>query len=259
MKILVCVKWVIKPESKIEISSTQDGILSDDNCAWSLNEYDEHGVQEGLSIKEALLETSVDAISVGPSPFAAALQRAIGMGADRGIHILTNDGIFQNPFGVASKIASFAKEEKYDLIIAGVVSEDLMQGQVAPMTAQLLDIPCATSVVSQKISSDQKRILVQREMEGGFRDILEMPLPAVITVSSGINTPRYPSLSNVLRARKIGVDTIDGESVGQTETKEEIVNLFEPEKSRAGLVLDGTMDEKAAKLLGILKERSLIR
>jgi electron transfer flavoprotein beta subunit len=180
------------------------------------------------------------------------------MGADHGIHISTRLDEYLNPSLVATWIAKYAGNKHYALIITGAMSEDHMNGQVGPMIAAHLNIPCATGVILQQFSSDQKTLYVEREIEGGSRDMLEMKIPAVVTIQSGPNTPRYPSLSNLLRANKQGLETIDVGSLTRPYVGETIIQLTYPVKSRAGEVLTGSPQHKAKKLLKILREKALI-
>jgi len=181
------------------------------------------------------------------------------MGADRGIHLKTDIDGYQVPSSVATKIAEYAADKSYGLILTGAISEDHMNGQVGPMIAAHLNLPCATGVILQQLSSDYKTLYVEREIEGGGRDMLELKIPAVVTIQSGPNTPRYPSLSNLLRANKQELETIDVESLMRPYVGETILQLTYPVKSRAGEVLTGSPQQKARKLLKILRKKAFIR
>jgi len=126
------------------------------------------------------------------------------------------------------------------------------------MIAELLSLPCATSTIFERLSPNNGTVYVEREIEGGLRDTLELSLPAVLTIQTGINKPRYPSLSNVLRAKKQKMETIEVSSSEQPEPKERVVRLALPKKSRSGVVLEGTQQEKAAQLLQILRDKSIL-
>jgi electron transfer flavoprotein beta subunit len=138
------------------------------------------------------------------------------------------------------------------------MSEDDMQGQVGPMLAARLGLPWATSVIFEKIAPDRKTIYVEREIEGGNRDTLELKLPAVITIQSGINTPRWPSLSNLLRANSQELEKIFINDLTELPEMEVLVEVVYPQKNRAGMVLPGSLQEKAARLLTIFREKSLL-
>lgn len=259
MNILVCVKQVMDAETVIRVQEGDRWVTADHAPRFQLNNFDEFAIEEAVLIKEARPGTKVDVITVGPPRAAAVLERSLGMGGDNGILVETSEEGCIAPFTLASWIGAYAKDRNYDLIITGVMSEDLMQGQVGPMLAELLGRPYATSVMNIDLHAENGSILVERELEGGRRDLVEMKTPALITVQSGINKPRYPTLSGLLRAKKKEPLRLSAVDLEPPEEREEIIGVFYPEKSRDGLILDGTPAEKAVRLLEILDERSLLR
>ena len=250
MKMLVCVKQVPETEASIVIDKSAKGIQRDLINEWKMNRYDEAAVEEALQIKDAIPDTTIDIISVGPPRSEIAIKRAIGMGADSGIHIVTDNQDYLDPFAVASWIAAFARS--YDLILAGVMSEDAIQGLVGPLIAENLTLPCATAVIYEQLWPEKKRVYIEREIEGGFREQLELNLPAVLTVQTGINQPRYPSLSNLLRANKTELVTVDAAKLEHPAERLEVLRLEYPRKLRESLFLKGSQPEKAEQLLRIL-------
>jgi len=258
MKILVCVKQV--PESDIIIQINEKGtwIQADSFNEFKMNRLDEFAVEEAMRLKESFDDVSVDILSVGPERSADVIKRAIGMGADNGIHLKTDIDAYLVPSWVAARIAEYAANRSYDLIFTGAMSEDHMNGQVGPMIAAHVNLPCATGVILQQLSFDNKTLYVEREIEGGGRDTLELKIPAVVTIQSGPNTPRYPSLSNLLRASKQELEIIDAGSFNRTHTGEKIYRLTYPMKSRAGEILTGSPQDKAKKLLKILRQKAFI-
>ena len=221
-----------------------------------MNLSDGFALEQALLFREARTETCVDVISVGGDRVVPVLTRGLGMGADRAIHIEADEKRMHDPFYTASLIAAHAKGMNYDLILTGVMSEDLMQGQVGPMVAQLLCVPCATSVISARLL--REGVSLERELEGGARESWEFLLPCVLTVQSGINTPRYPSLSGMLRAARHGAMHIQAETLQPPRERQAIIRTDVPEKQRQALVLEGSPDEKALKLIRILKEKGLL-
>ena len=258
MKILVCIKQVCDSDSPIEIDEQAGWIRTDVITEYKMNRLDEFAVEEAVLLKETLPDTTIDAITVGPDRSAEVIKRAIGMGADHGVHIVADPAGCLNPYAIACHIAAYAGGKQYDLIFTGAISEDLMQGQVGPMIAACLSLPWATAVIRQQIAPDGKSLYIEREIEGGSRDTLQLELPAVLTIQSGINTPRYPSLSNLLRANKQKLEKIQAGDHAQPASRESIVRVAYPEKSRSGTFLEGTQQEKAARLLGLLRERALL-
>ncbi|MCD6298839.1 MAG: electron transfer flavoprotein subunit beta/FixA family protein [Deltaproteobacteria bacterium] len=258
MKILICVKQVPESDAAIKVDDCARWIRPEKSISYKMNRFDEFAVEESVLIKEAFPCTRVDAISVGPVRAAMVVKRAIGMGVDNGVHVETEDHGYLNPLTVSSLIAGYARERHYDLILMGVMAEDDMQGMVGPMLAELLFLPCATSVIFEKISPGTETICVEREIKGGYRDTLELKLPAVLTIQGGINKPRYPSLSNMLRAKNQKLETIVARLDEQPGPREEVMRVSYPRKSRSGMVLEGSREEKAAQLLKILRGKTLI-
>jgi electron transfer flavoprotein beta subunit len=256
VKILVCVKQVPDTESAVRVDASRKGVILEGSSSSRMNRFDEFAVEEALLIKESFPGTSVEAITVGPLQAGLVVKRAIGMGADRGIHLVNDHERLLDPVLTAGWIAGYAVDKGYHLVLAGVMSEDYMQGQVGPFLAELLSIPCATSVISEQISPSRASVRVERETEGGYRELLEIGLPAVLTVQSGINTPRYPSLSHLLRAREVGLECIEtGSPEGGSQ---KVLGLGYPKQARRGLVIEGRPEEKASRLLQILSSKALL-
>lgn len=256
MKILVLVKQTPDAEADVRIADDGGSLLVRDKD-WRMNRFDEFAVEEALRIREAFPESSVDAVSVGPPRVVAVLRRALAMGANEAFHIPYEGYQDVFPGETASLIAAFAGSRSYDLILAGVMSEDAMHAQTGPMVAEMLNVPCATAVVAQKMVEEGKRIVVERELEGGLREGLELPLPALIAVQSGINRPRYPALSHVLRSRSQPIMTVPADALPTPCRHVRLVSLASPEPSGKGFFLEGTQAEKAERLAEIFTARAL--
>jgi electron transfer flavoprotein beta subunit len=254
MKLLVCVKQIADPDAPVRVNA--DGRWVDfDGGAFVMNRFDGFALEEALHIREEIPDTRIDVVSVGPERAETVLRRSLGMGADHGIHILTETDGYLSPFATAAWIAAYAKSCRYDLILTGVMSGDDMNGQVGPLVAEMLHLPCATSVIFRRMMPKMDRIYVEREMEGGLRDALEIKLPALLTLQSGINQPRYPSLSKMLRANKHPLDVIPSGSLESPSIHLTVMQTTLPQKTRAGRILEGTPLEKASQLLDILQTR----
>ena len=258
MKILVCVKQVPESETAIHIKEDGSWIDMDSFDEFKMNRLDEFAVEDAIRLKETLSDVCIDVISVGPDRCADVIRRSIGMGADNGVHIVHENESHLSPVSIAAWIAQYAKNHNYTLIFAGAMSEDCMNGQTGPMIAAHLGLPCATGVIFEKVATDEKTIYVEREIEGGKRDTLELNLPAVLTIQSGNNIPRYPVLSKLLKANKQELEIIESRSQLQPETGEDIFRVDYPQKSRAGTVLEGSQQDKAKALLRILREKALL-
>lgn len=271
MKILVCIKQILT--SEICLDGSREWISKGGNPTFAINRFDENALEEALLLKEQIkerfgAESSVDVISAGGKNTAESIKRAMGMGADNGIHIITEDSGYVSATLTASRIATMINRNGefpfsgYDLILTGIMSEDLMQAQVGPMVAEHLKIPSITSVVHTGVNGQMNQITVQRELEGGVRQNVKVKLPALLTIQAGINQPRYPSLSNILRANKREIISCRVKDLFPDETSTpdplQLLKLEYPEKKREGRLLNGSTREKAAELMAILKHRGVI-
>lgn len=257
MKILVCVKQVPDSESVIEIAASGEWI-AEEGLVFRMNRFDEYAVEEALVIRDAFPGSTVTALTVGPKRAESTVRRAMEMGAGGGVRIPLETPGYASPMEVASLIAAHARGEGYDLILCGAMAEDDMQAQVGPLLAEMLDIPSATSVIAEAVSGDASAIRVEREIEGGARELMELSIPALVSVQPGINRPRYPSLSNVLRAKIHPIPTEEPVAADPAFAFERLTRLRTPERSSTCELLTGSAAEKAGKLLAILSARSLL-
>ena len=258
MRILVCVKQVPESEAPVAIADDGQWVEVGHSAEYRMNRYDECAVEEAVRIKECRPDVSVDIVSIGPPRADTSIRRALGMGADDGIHIVTDTENYVDPIITAWRIAQTARKTDYDLILAGSISEDFMQGQVGPTLAELLSLPCATNVIYTALSNDGNTIQVEREIERGHRELLELTLPALLTIQTGINKPRYPTLSKLLRANRLELQTIDAAKLDFPEIRQSAVQVALPQKVRNGIRLEGTPEIKAEQLLSILRARSIL-
>lgn len=258
MKILACVKQVPDSPDTLAIDEGSCWISYMPSTVFRMNRYDEFALEQALFIKERLCGSSVHALSVGPQRASTTVRRAMEMGADHGIHILYSPETYPDPFITASLIATYASTREYDLILTGVMSEDLMDCQTGQLVAALLDVPCATSVIAMEFLHEDHAVIVDREIEGGARISVQMNMPAVLTIQPGINIPRYPSLSNVMRARTQAQETINADELSLPRERETCTGVRLPEPVTMGTFLEGSPREKARELLSILRDKALI-
>jgi electron transfer flavoprotein beta subunit len=256
MRILVCVKQVPASDDPMCINASGSWVTNGE-APGRMNRFDEYAVEQALILREQVLGTTVDALTVGPEKCSSVIRRAMGMGADHGIHVLTEDENYVSAMAIASRIAFALKERKYDLVLAGVMSEDMNQSLVGPMLAEMLHMPCVTSSVLIRMDPVRASVYIERELEGGLRQALEISLPALLTVQSGINKPRYPSLTNIMRANRQELEVISASP--ETPRSEDLLCLSHPDKKRSGLFLEGSRKDKARQLIRIFRERSLLR
>jgi len=245
MKILVCIK-----------QGSDEGEMS---------RFDEFALEEALGLKDrceesGMTDSRVDVITAGPGSVVPVVRRAFGMGADQGIHIVTRDTGYRPASVTASILAAVAGKGNYDLILTGIMSQDMMEGQTGPMLAEFLNYPCATAVVKTQLNPVAGIVGVEREMESGYRDFLDICLPAVLTIQAGINTPRYPSLSKMLAAGKKSVTTLAEADLFPVpvEPKESLVAIELPEKTRAGRRIEGSLSDQVRQFKAFLQEKDLL-
>ncbi|MFA6011246.1 MAG: electron transfer flavoprotein subunit beta/FixA family protein [Desulfobacteraceae bacterium] len=256
MNILVLIKQVPQTEAATEINPAGSYIERSPVTLYKMNRFDEYALEEALRIKETCPETRVDVITLGPEHAKEVIRRAYGMGADNGIHILADNSNYLDPSAVAARIGEEAAKGNYDLIFAGIMSEDMMQSQTGQMVAEVLGLPCVSSVVALTLDERAGKVMVKRELEGGVRHSLEADMPVVLTVQAGINTPRYPTLSKVLKANGKDITTITENPVPPRQT---CVLIRYPEKQRAGVVVEGSRADKVRELARILRQKNIMR
>lgn len=256
MKMLVCIKQVPDMESRFKVNS--EGIwYEEQDLAFRMNEYDEFAVEQSVRIKEQLGGAAdITVLSIGPDRVVEVIKKGLAMGGDRGVHI-KDDHLYQkDPWQVASVIAAFARGRDFNLILTGLQSQDRGSAQVGVTVAEFLGVACATTLVSFEMNGDV--VTARRELDGGMRSLVKFKLPAVITCQLGLNTPRYPTLPNIMKARQKELlaypitDFLSEESAATTE------KMYPPEKKGRGLVLEGDINETADKLLAILKEKTTV-
>jgi electron transfer flavoprotein beta subunit len=176
-----------------------DGASVDESgLKFDINDFDAWAVEAALQLKEKAGQGEVVVISLGPAAAAETIRKALSMGADRGVH-LQADRIPFDGFAIASALAAELKDGAYDLILFGKLSPDSSNGIVGPIVAELLGLPCVTAISRLDIADGKGT--AKRELEGA-QEIVEFPLPAVLTIDEGLNTARYPSLKGIMAAKK---------------------------------------------------------
>ena len=264
MKIGVLVKRVPDTEFKVKISGSGEGIDTGD-AKWIVNPYDEFAIEEALQLQKAT-KGEVVIISFGPKKAEETIRSGLAMGADRGIRI-DDAGIEDTDVaGVASLLAAAIEKEGFDLIFAGKQAIDHQQVQVPQLVAEYLDWPQATSVETFEVSGDFKKATVHRPIGGGSVEVLEVEFPAVISADKGLNTPRYASLPNIMKAKRKKIDVVSAGDLGVdaailgaagARLKETHFSL-PPERSAGRVIEGGSLQETAALLVKALREESKV-
>ncbi len=257
MKILVCIKQVMDRDARLEVEPGGRWPVAGPDSAFRISRFDEQALEKALLLKDRNPAAEIHVLSLGPQRVAGAIGRALAKGADHGIHLL-DDSPCLPAFATATRIAEYACGQGFDLILAGVMSEDAMQCQVGPMLATMLAIPCAVAVVALATGPNEKEVLVESELAGGIREKISVPLPALLTIQSSGSQPRYPSLSNILKAKGKTIFTVDRPEGKEVKDSDIFGSLAPPQMPIKGHILSGTTEEKAGQLLQILNERSLL-
>jgi electron transfer flavoprotein beta subunit len=230
MKILVPIKRVIDPYVKIRVKADQSGVETA-NVKMAMNPFDEIAVEAAVKLREKGIATEVVAVTVGPSLAGELLRTAMAIGADRGIHV-PFDGETQ-PLGVAKILAALVKKESATLVIMGKQAIDDDCNQTGQMLAALLNWPQGTFASKLEIADGVASIV--REIDGGL-ETLALTLPAVITTDLRLNTPRYASLPNIMKAKKKPLDVVKAEELGVDLTPRlKTLKVTEPPKRKAGI------------------------
>jgi electron transfer flavoprotein beta subunit len=260
MKILVCLKQVPHQDARLDVRP--DGTwIQEDNIKFEINSYDTYALEEALRVKDKG-ETEVVVASIGPERVTQALRTALGMGADRAVHVKDGAVDGSDALGVAKVLAAVAKAESPDLVLMGLMSDDGNAASVPPMLAQLLDLPSATGVMH--VEHQNGSVRVERELEGGALEVVDLPRPCVLAVQTGINQVRYASLKGIMAAKKKPIDVKSAADlglagqVGAGAAKAQIEKVFVPPKGQGAEMVTGTTDEVVAKLVGKIKELGLL-
>jgi len=258
MNIFVLLKQVPDTETKIRLTSDSQGIEKGD-IKWIINPYDEFAVEEALKTKEKLKDGSVTVVALGPDRCVEALRTAVAMGADHAIHIKT-DADLHDTFLVGRTLAEMLKKENPSLIFTGKQAIDDDQAAVFGYVAELLNVPSASVVVKVDIANDKQSIRVEREVEGGARHVIEMPVPCVVAVNKGINTPRYASLPGIMKAKKKEIKAYSLGDLGLGSEGPSVKgSSFElPPERVAGKKLSGDTATQVKELVRLLREEAKV-
>ena len=229
VNIAVCVKRV--PDMDVRFKIAPDGLSVDETgVKFDLNDFDAWAVEAALQLKEKAGQGEVTVLSLGPNAVQETLRKALSMGADKAIH-LQADRIPFDGFSIATALAAELGTTTYDLILFGKLSPDSSNGVTGPMVAELLGLPCVTAISRLEVADGKGT--AKRELEGA-QEIVEFPLPAVLTIDEGLNTARYPSLKGIMAAKK---KPLESKPAALGESKVKITKLELPADRAAGRIV----------------------
>jgi electron transfer flavoprotein beta subunit len=252
MKIAVCLKQVVTRDWQVRVDDSKTWIR-DQDASFELNEPDAYALEAALRLKEQH-GGEVIACSAGPARVTQALREALARGADRAIHV-AGDGLARaDAFAVADAIAAALQDEKFDLILTGLQSDDQGFAQVGVILAERLGMSHGTIIMDVQVKDGALR--VKRELESGWFQWVAMPLPAVLTIQSGINQLRYATLKGIMAAKKKEIRAVP--MAAAAAARVQIVNLYVPEKRKETRLLTGTPADAARDLVRALRDEARV-
>ncbi len=251
MKVAVLIKYCPDSEAAINVS---DGELNLSGVKFSVNPYDEYACEEALKIVEAAGEGEVIVFNVGPDKNAKGIRDELARGANRAVHVATDDDI-ACPVFISNCLAAVLKEENPDLILCGWKGIDYDLGVTGTKVAELMDIPHVNLVT--KLELTDGKAVCHRQVDGG-EEIIEVPLPAVIGAQKGLNEPRYPSLKGIMKAKKKPVKKVTPSELGVKEPggKVRYTGFASPPSKQAGKRFEGP--ESVPEVVKLLKEEAKV-
>lgn len=261
MKIAVCIKQVPEGDARLVIDT--DGIsIADADLATEINESDQYALESGLRLAESQ-GGEVVVVCLGPDRAEEAIRRALAMGAERAIHL--NDPAFQGGDAVATAraLAAAIERENVDLVLTGLQSDDAGWAQTGPILAARLGWPSATLIM--EIEPEGDTIKVKRELEAGWFQWVRLPLPALLTIQSGISTVRYATLKGIMGAKKKEIAKVTpadiglaSDEVGGAGRKTRTTRLYVPEKTTGAEIIEGDTATAVATLVEKLQKEAKV-
>jgi electron transfer flavoprotein beta subunit len=255
LKIGVCVKQV--PAKDAPLAIVEGGAwIRESDIGFETNEPDSFALEEALRLKEKH-GGEVVAISMGPDRAKQSIKEALAKGADRGIHISDANFFKLDPLSSARSLAAALKDENFDLILTGLQSDDQGFGQTGVLLAELLGRAHATIIMAIELMDNRMRL--KRELEAGWFQWVELPLPAVLSIQSGINKPRYATLKGIMAAKKKDIAIVDRVSLGVPDAPtQRVERIYVPQKTKKTEFITGSPKEIAAKLVEKLRHEARV-
>ncbi len=259
MNILVLVKNVPETvETELKIVDRGRSVETDE-LVFSINEWDNYAVEEAVALKE-VHGGQVTLLTLGDEEAEDVLRRGLAMGADQAVHICDEDIEGSDPRTVAQAVKRALDGREFDLILSGAQSSDLGQAQTGVLLAQLLDLPYATLAVGLEVKDG--KAMVERELEANTLERVELPLPALITIQSGINQPRYVSILGIRKVRKMTIDLLEADDldlepdeIGFEGSIYEERNLSLPPQGEGAEMLEGSLNQVCLRMAEIIREK----
>jgi len=248
VKVVVCVKQIAQLGDEVEFTDDERDV-DPDYLDYALNEWDTYATEEALRLREAGGEGEVVVVSVGNEDSEEAMRRCLAMGADRGIRIDSDERL--DPIQVARALAEVVRAESPDLVFTGVQSADSVQAATGTALAEFLDLPRVAVVT--KIELGDGKATVNRELEGGLVDVVEVDTPALFTIQTGINEPRYATLRAIKQAEEKEIDVRQPGDLGEPSYR--VLKMFVPPKGEGAEMMNGGAAAVAQRIKEIVQDR----
>jgi electron transfer flavoprotein beta subunit len=252
MKIAVCIKQVPTREWQPRLNDDKTWVR-DQDVSYEMNEPDAYALEEALRLREKH-GGEVVVCSAGPARVQQVIREALARGADRALHVEDDSLAAADAFTAATALTAAMAEQKFDLILTGLQSDDQGHAQFGPVLAEKLSIPHSTIIM--EVNVDGQSLRVKRELEGGWFQYVTMPLPALLTIQSGINQLRYATLKGIMAAKKKEIAKVAAPSAGGARQK--ITALYAPQKSKQTVMISGSPAEAAKELVKRLREEARV-
>ena len=252
MKIAVCIKQVVTREWQLRVNESKTWIR-DHDASFELNEPDAYALEEALRLKEKH-GGEVVVCSAGPARATQVIREALARGADRAIHVESDALATADALGVAEALADALREERVDLVLTGLQSDDQGFGQVGVILADKLGMPHATIIM--EVQATESGLRVKRELEGGWFQWIALPLPALLTIQSGINQLRYATLKGIMGAKKKEIRKVTPAAVSGGAQK--ILSVYAPEKGKHTRLISGSPADAARELVSRLRDEARV-
>lgn len=262
MEIVVCVKHVPDTtETEIAIRDDERAIEKR-GLVFDINEADNYAIEEALLLKEEF-GGSITVLTVGPAEADETLRMCLAKGVDKAVRLTDERFEGSDSYATARILSEAIRDMDHDLVLTGVQADDDGCAQVGVTLAEMLGIRHAALVVSTEVEDGKMK--VHRELEGGLQEVLEIDLPALFTIQTGINEPRYASIFGIRKAMKKEIETLDlealglaEEAVGEAGSKTSLVKLFIPVVTTQATILEGSPEEVSSELVTIFKNEGVV-
>lgn len=253
MNIFVLIKRTFDTEEKLVI---RNGEVEEDGVEFIVNPYDEYAIEEGILLREQH-GGKVTVITLGEEEAEKQLRTALAMGADEAVLIDDEDLDDGDAWTTAKIIAEYLADKEPSVILAGNLAIDGGSGQVGPLLAELLEINAVTTIT--KLVIEDNKASIERDVEGD-QEIVEVPLPVLVTCQQGLNEPRYPSLPGIMKAKKKPLETLEMDDLELEDLNSlvETIEVFLPEAKPAGRILEGEVQQQVQELIGLLRSEAKI-